>query len=661
MKSSYFPLIFIVFAIFSQAQEFPSDSLISMEEIIIISKTPNLNTQEIKSLGSIDNHLENASTINMIKRGAYAWEPMLQGMSTERSVITLDGMRIFSACTDKMDPVTSYIEVSNFSKVKILTGQSGAEHGGTIAGSIDLIRKRAGFSERKWRKSIFSGYESNNQQKIIGTDWAFSSPAFFTNFDFTYRNAENYKAGKGTEIPFSQFTKYNFSVISGLKLAENQQLEASFIFDKATDVGYPALPMDVSLAQAIIASFQYKYFDLTENFHTWETKIYYNTIEHKMDDSQRPDVPIRMDMPGWSKTFGYYSKLSGNFNQHKINATLSGYFNNSLAEMTMFSNNPNENDMFMLTWPDINTVYNGLFLEDKIIFSSHFNLIFSTGIGWQNTNIKNEMGRESLRIFYPDLEDSQQRILKNINSQAQFHHLNWNFTAGIGYGERSPSVSEAYGFYLFNSSDAYDYVGNPFLKNEKSLDFSLSSQFKSSDFKILWQGNYYRIFDYIVGKTQGNLLPMTIGSNGVKIYESLNYASIFTTFLETEYKVSSWTFTGKLSYRYGNDEFKSPLPLIQPFNYQLGIMYSKRNFSTEIRAEGSSKYSRINKDYGEIPKKEYTLLHWTLNKTFEFENQKLHLNVGVENIFDKNYSTFSDWNTLPRMGRNLFVNLVFDW
>jgi len=33
--------------------------------------------------------------------------------------------------------------------------------------------------------------------------------------------------------------------------------------------------------------------------------------------------------------------------------------------------------------------------------------------------------------------------------------------------------------------------------------------------------------------------------------------------------------------------------------------------------------------------------------------------LGAENIFDTYYSTFSDWNNIPRRGRNLFVNLNY--
>ncbi|MCC6448555.1 MAG: TonB-dependent receptor plug domain-containing protein, partial [Chitinophagaceae bacterium] len=111
-----------------------------LEEVIITGKN-NLSNKQTKILSSLDSYLESNAAINMIKRGAYAGEPFINGMATERSLITIDGMRIYGACTDKMDPITSYVEITNLSKANIQSGQSGAQHGATIAGSIDLVRK----------------------------------------------------------------------------------------------------------------------------------------------------------------------------------------------------------------------------------------------------------------------------------------------------------------------------------------------------------------------------------------------------------------------------------------------------------------------------------------------------------------------------------------
>ena len=66
-----------------------------------------------------------------------------------------------------------------------------------------------------------------------------TTTAFYASADFMYRDAENYKAGKNREVAFSQFSKYNFSGTFGYFLNKRNLVEASVIYDKATDVGYP--------------------------------------------------------------------------------------------------------------------------------------------------------------------------------------------------------------------------------------------------------------------------------------------------------------------------------------------------------------------------------------------------------------------------------------
>lgn len=653
-------VVSVIFSTF--AQEHPTDSLdtTTLKEIVVIAHPTNKHHNECKALGSLDNYLESSPSVNMIKRGAYAWEPMLQGLSSERSVLTIDGMRIYGACTDKMDPVTSYVEISNLSKALISDGQSGAEHGGTIAGSIDLVRRKSGFGNQGWGGSFFTGGESVNYQKIIGSTVQYSGEHVFADLDVTYRDAENYFAGGRKEVLYSQFTKYNISAITGIKINENQHLEASLIFDEATDVGYPALPMDVSLAQAFIASLQYEVHPLSELISRWETKVYFNTITHLMDDSPRPDVPIRMDMPGWSKTWGIYSKFSGKKNKHSWKTTLSGHYNNSLAEMTMYPNNPGESEMYMITWPDVNTLYGGLHLEDNISLKSHFSLLISGGIGLQYNEIDDLFGLQSLQIFYPGLHAEKSRILKNLATRITYQNLPWQFHLAVGYGERAPSVTEGYGFYLFNSYDGYDYVGNPSLKNEKSLDVSVSAQFKTKNIALKWQAAYFHINDYIIGKPDERLLPMTIGANGIKVYEQLDYASLFTTHFTAETRfLNNFSLTGNLSYKRGQDFNENNLPLIQPLTYEGSLRFRKNLFFAETTIAGATAHKNFSAEFGESQKDPYTIAHITLSQIFYFDQQKLVLKAGAENIFDKYYTTFADWNNIPRPGRNFFINVLY--
>jgi iron complex outermembrane receptor protein len=54
---------------------------------------------------AIGEYLQQIQTkIDLVKKREHAWEPMLNSMATERTLITIDGMRIFWR-TDKMDPL----------------------------------------------------------------------------------------------------------------------------------------------------------------------------------------------------------------------------------------------------------------------------------------------------------------------------------------------------------------------------------------------------------------------------------------------------------------------------------------------------------------------------------------------------------------------------
>ena len=652
------------------AQEQTNDSILpkDLNEVIVIGKKAQLSQKQSKPLATIDEYLQQSGKIEMIKRGGYAWEPIINSMATERTLITIDGMRIFGACTDKMDPITSYIEVSNLSEATIKSGQQGACHGATIGGAIDLKRNRSSFTEVGWKTSVNTGFETNSNQKIVGTAINFVDKTFYIDTDFMYRDADNYKGGNNQEVLFSQFRKFNISATSGFLVDKNKLIEGSIIYDKATDVGYPALPMDVSLAEALITSLKFEYVPKSEKIASelamtnWETKIYYNAVTHRMDDTKRPFVPIHMDMPGWSDTYGFYSKVKGAFKNHHFTADLNSFYNRSIAEMTMYPTDPNENLMFMFTWPDVRTFYGSLFLEDNIALNAKSSLKFSASLANHYNQVADQLGLESLQIFYPNMRDSKSRILKSISSNYSYSKNGFGYGFGLAYGERAPSVSEGYGFYLFNSFDRYDYIGNPGLKNESSIEGNASLAYATKKFSAKLTSSYFHISNYIVGKPDTTLVPMTIGGSGVKIYTALNYATIFNTDVNVEYQINHRFKTkGQLVYNFGKDFESRNLPFISPLRYSAALNYKIDRFSSEIMVQGNATQTQYSPFYGEDRTPDYAIVNLDTSYLFAIEGSKLNVRAGIENILDSYYSTFSDWNNIPRQGRNFFLNLTFTY
>lgn len=653
-----------IFPIIIGAQELVlhKDSIITinLDEVILISARKTLDYHhQPKPLSTLDEYLESSKKVDMVKRGAYAWEPTLNNMFSERLSVTIDGMRIFGACTDKMDPVTSYVDVSNLSQAHIASGQQGTEHGNTIGGAINLELDRGNFKETGLYGGVETGFESNNQMSVVGAEINYSDSNYYVDTDIIYRKAENYFTGGDEEVEFSQFEKYNVSANGGYKLAEDQALTASLIYDEARDVGYPALTMDVSLARAIIASVGFEQDALWGSLNNWKSKLYFNKVTHVMDDTKRPDVPIHMDMPGWSDTYGFYSQVVLKAKKHQFLFKIDGYYNKSLAEMTMYPNDPNELPMFMLTWPDVRTANGGVYAEDELDLNGSF-LKLATRLTVQNQNVADDFGLNSLKIFYPEMEKSKMRFLKSISGQWHKMWMPWHFNAGLSYGDRAPSVTEGYGFYLFNSFDNHDYIGDPGLANEKSMEANTKISWEKSKFKLSAEANFFHIADYIIGEIDTSLSVMTIGAEGVKIYKNLEYAQLFNTSLDMEYAIlPELKWSGLISYHRGTDNDGGNIPFISPFSYRSGLQFDNRSFSAAFRITGAGKQVNYNPEFGEDQTQAYTVCSLTFGKTFKFNNDSMYAKFGVENIFDEYYSTYTDWKNIPRMGRNFFLTLSY--
>lgn len=636
----------------------------SLNEVIIIhSKNKKLTAP--KSLGSVDEYLANKEGIALIRRGAYAWEPMLNNMAIERTRQTIDGMQVFHACTDKMDPITSYVEINNLESADVTSGSQGSLFGATLGGSINLKTKKLLFTEKdSFKGKIRTGYETVSKHKIIGGDLNFTSNKLSINGSILHRDADNYRAGGHSEIKNSQFSKLNASGNIGFKFNPRNTLEAAAIYDKATDVGYPALPMDVSLAEALITSLTHIYTPDNPWITKWETKLYYNAITHRMDDKNRAEVFIRMDMPGWTNTYGVYSAVSATIaEKHHIHAVANAFYNKSLAEMTMFSNQPQRSDMFAYTWPDVKTAYGGITFKDHWQISDDQSLLITAGIGTNKNHVSRE-GINQLSIFLNDdtFKANKTRLTGNLAVNFEKTDNTWLYGAGIGYGNRAPSVSEGYGYYLFNSGDQYDYIGNPNLNNESTYEGNVFVKYLTPAFSSKLSGSFFYLSNYIIGVITPPFNAMTHGGKGVKIYNNISYAVQASADWNFTYKIThQWMLTGGLSCSYGKDKDDNTLPFIAPFVYKAAINFNWKNLKTQLSLRGNTVKNDVAKVYGETRTPAFAVLDWSANYDSYAVNNVLNTSIGIENILDTAYTTYSDWNHIPNPGRNFYIHLTYSF
>ena len=649
----------------------------NLDEVVIVSETGRGRKRSVKGqVASIDEHLSELKNVSLVRRGSYAWEPVVNNMQTERLSTTIDGMKIFYACTDKMDPVTSYVESGNLQSISLNSGLDGNPQAtGNIGGSLDLKLRKTGFDNDPFHASASAGHEWNGHVQVYGADAALSSHRTYLNAGAFYRHADNYKVGGGDELQFSQFQKVNVFTNVGLRFPSFggtegglDMLEATFIFDRATDVGYPALNMDVAKAEGLITSLSYKHLFRKAS---WETKVYYNHITHIMDDTKRPDVEIHMDMPGKSWTAGIYSLLTTSLKQHDLALNYDLYYNRLFADMTMYPGGAAP--MYMVTWPDVGTLNTGVAMTDYVRIDHNQSLRLSAKVAWQQQKLNNEEGYHALRVFFPGMTDSYHQTTGRIAANYQRSMVNGQWSIGAGWGSRAPTVTEAYGYYLNNTFDQYDYIGNPSLKNESAVELNgaLKWSMVNGQCSIALDGNIFLFSNYIIGQFETRLSPMTVGAEGVKVYGNISHATIANVSLTAEWQLTEQLrWNGKVSYSSGRDADGDPLPLISPVSWQTELQYHYQRLKAQATVKGNAQQSNYGENqrslaegkskYGETAVKAWTILNLSAQYQLSVLNSQLSVRCGVENLFDKQYATYADWNHIPQKGRNIYVNLTFE-
>jgi iron complex outermembrane receptor protein len=677
---------FVGFSIFTWAQVADSikvwPEIVHLEEVNVAANFPLNNnnvvdfyrTNHFATLDNINGRLDGMS---LIKRGAYAQEPQLNGFSGGQLNVTIDGMKMFGACTDKMDPITSYIEPTNLQNISISHGTSGSQNGSNIGGSFDMSLREPELNlNNPFHTSIGLGYESVSQSRNILFSTGYGKQKWAFGFDGVYRKNENYRDGNKNEISFSQFQKTNLHSVVSYTPNAIHSFKFDVLYDDAQNVGYPALPMDVGLARSSLFALEYRNKSKTP----LKAKLYFNTVHHVMDDSKRDSmyllenssansdtVYMRMDMPGKSSTIGAYVQLIIPWHQNnKLTIKADNFTNNSIAEMTMhmrYESYAPESPMYMQTWPAMLRNVTGLFVQNTTFVSHNLVLWVDTRIDFNTDMLQSEYGQQQFSIFNYDLDVKQNNFVKSINASSRFNFTKSLSTlATVGYAERIPTIGERLGFYLYNAYDGYDYIGNPYLQNENSNFFRLEFSLSKPLLKINLSQSVSLISNYIMGETDTLIPSLNFYTNGTRVYKNIPNATLFSTDLQILYNpiedLSVFT-SSKLTL--GEIREGETMPLISPLNTILALKYQKNNFMMQAECENALAQNRINLNYGEQKTPGFTIFNIKGGYIFKLNKSTVDASLGITNILNKAYYAHLDWGRIYRPGRSVEVYVKYSY
>ena len=622
----------------SQSQDSLKNEVLN--EVVVFDAANNPVTQQL----TVEEVLSVYKGVTLINRGQYGKDLVYRGLSADRLNVTLDGMRVFGACTDRMDPITSYVETGNLASIESNHGGGG----GTNGINLQLVKPKSN-QLFKARASTYANLGVNGYGYSLNASASYQNHQFLV--QFSQRKHDNYSMPNGEKLAFTGYSKTNGRLYYAISL-KDWKLSFDGIADLATDIGYAGLPMDVSKAEAAMASV-----GLERSFEkgTWlKFKGYANSVFHVMDDSNR-EVLVHMDMPGWSTTYGGFVEGGKQVNRWKISVKAEGFRNYRRAEMTMYQDF--YSPMFMLTWPDTKWT-SGVLSTRFVRESDRFTHSFGGLISYQDMMITDSFGADQWAVFgFEDLGRSDVNFSGDYSFDFYREKSRYNFSAQ--YSSRAPGVSERYGFYLYNANDGYDYLGNPDLKTESILQFSAQHSINLSGWSITSQvfANLYN--EYIFGQFT-NYSGMTLGAKGVRQYQNIGTAQqVGVNSIVVKEFSSGITLKNTLDYQWSTLEDGSPIPLTLPLRNQLSVSYSYLDYTVSVRQMLAGKKGRVNSELAEFRTDGYQTTDVVFSANFEYSKITLEVSLGVANMFNMAYVDAMDWRPLIHPGRNYFIQLTF--
>lgn len=612
--------------------------------------------------------LENIPGIELISRGNFAQEPVLRGMSDGQINVTINGMRIYGACTDRMDPATSYIEPNNLKSLQVCYGPGFNNCGATIGGGINFdLRQAQPDAAKKWSGSVGTGFETNAAARQFLGNLQYSDKRFALSLDGIYRKAGDYTPGgdQGT-IDFSQYEKWNAHANASYQLSPYHSLNADYLQDQADNVGYPALTMDVRSARSKTGSLAHEYHNPDKPLYYWQTKVYYSDVNHAMDNSKRPvdDMPMQMmmSMTGHSQTAGAYTQLYWRASPAQlIKAKLETYVNRWRADMTMdMVGDTMNNAMYRLTIPDAQRTDAGLDVTDEIRLGDGWHLTPGIHTEYARSSIFSSPGKTTLDSIYTGNPDNTY-LLYNAYAELSYRPVSsWGFELKFARAMRAPTLKELYANYLYNPVDGYDYLGNPGIKKEASFNTEANISYHNRGFEATVKGFGYFFQNYIAGFVQPADSPMNPGAVGVKQFGNIRRAYITgASFLVSWHLSPKFVLNSNTTWEQGKDGLGNYLPMISPLKAINTLRYTQNSWRFFVEGISAVAQNQTSAFYGETHTPGFSIANAGADRSIDLHGSQLIIGLACNNIFNKYYTESLDVIKLPREGRNLVIHATY--
>lgn len=612
---------------------------VRMDEPLNLSTDPKAPRQPLPAADGAD-YLKTIPGFSVIRKGGADGDPVLRGMAGSRLSMLVDGEMILGGCSNRMDPPTAYVFPEAFDNIQVIKGPQSVQHGpGNSAGVVLFERNTDRPEESGWNvnSSALGGSWGRHDEVLDAT---YSSPQFTVRAIGTNAAQDNFDDGAGNEI-HSEYKRWTTQASLAWTPNDTTRFELSAAQSDG-EAAYSDRGVDGSRFARDNVSLKFSKQNLTEHIESIEGQIYYNYVDHVMDNYSLRDV-----MPGARAVAMNPDRMTEG---GRLSMTVKPTANSNLVLGFDTQSNEHTNRMSMnqnmVDYRDLARIQDsefsqqGLFAEYGLDLDERQRIV--TGLRVDNWEVRDSRERVALNMMMnvpnPTFGESREDTLESGFFRYE-RILDWrgtNFFAGIGHSERFPDYWEMIAKESAASVSALD------IESEKTTQIDVGLIYSSGRVSGSASVFYSEIDDFLMIETGYLKLAMMGNVRSASIVRNVD-ARTWGAELDGQYEINpNWRLSMTLaSVRGANDTNGHTLPQMPPLETRLGLHYDNADWSAGLLWRGITAQDRVDIGRGNIvgqdfgPSDSANVL--SLNGGWRAMDNLL-VTGGIDNLLDEEYA-----------------------
>jgi len=630
-----------------------------------------LEVREIResSAKDVGEALSKLEGIWKIRKGGIANDVVLRGFYRDNINVLIDGVRVYAACPNRMDPPAFHVDFSEVERIEIIKGPFDVRHQGSMAGLVNIITKKPEEGFRIKLNASAGSFNFINLSPVV----SYADDKLGILVGYSYKYSKPYKDGDGRRI--TEYANYKPEFINkkafeintywtklGFKPIKNHNVEFSYTRQDARDVLYPYLRMDAIYDITDRFNMNYQIDGISDMLESLKLQFYYTRVDHPMDSRFRTGGYMRTDAE--SKTYG--GRLEANLGD--LTLGFEAYKRNWNAVTFLRVLGFEQSSI-----PDVDTENFGIYGEYKRNLSDKLRLVAGLRLDTTKTQADSSKANTNLYYDYKDTRSTSKRDTYPSGNIQLFYELQkgTELFVGLGHSVRVPDAQERYFALIRPPAIRSDWVGNPELKPSRNTELDLGIKYSTDRTLIKATAFYSYVQDYITVHNQSKVNDVSgTLNNQARSYENVD-AQFFGGEVDLRLSLTQGLFLfGGMSYVQARKETKpeknirsSRVAEIPPLKTRLALRYDRGMYFGEVETILSATQSRVDRDLKEEKTSGYGVVNVKVGGNF----RGFTLSAGIDNVLDKKYfehlsyqrDPFRSDFKVPEPGRTFYVNVSY--